>query len=112
MVKLIVVFLSVLFFSLVFSRPTINESIGSIEAFLPGEGAPICISFEHCKMHDDWTPVVLTIGEFNCLLWMDKDGKVSELRGPGAPFIEPVCIIDAADKSLRKEGGALFFDVY
>ncbi|MCX6579664.1 MAG: fibronectin type III domain-containing protein [Candidatus Aminicenantes bacterium] len=54
----------------------------------------------------------LSIGELNCLLWMDESGRVLELRETGAPFVEPVCFIDVSTKTLRKEAEALHFDVY
>ncbi|MCX6581648.1 MAG: leucine-rich repeat domain-containing protein, partial [Candidatus Aminicenantes bacterium] len=54
----------------------------------------------------------LSIGELNCLLWMDESGRVLELRETGAPFVEPVCFIDVSTKTLRKEADVLHFDVY
>jgi len=113
MEKLIVFLLSALiFFSPMFSGPGNNEGIGGAEALLQSEVSRICLSFEHYKMQDGWTPVVLSMGEINCLLWMDETGRVSELREPGAPFVEPVCLIDVSTQSLWKEADALYFDVY
>jgi hypothetical protein len=112
MEKIIVFFLTALLLlstGPVFPGPGSNDGA---EAFLPGDGSTICLSFEHYKMQDGWTPVVLSMGELNCLLWMDEDGRVSELREPGAHFVEPVCFIDVSAQSLRKETDALYFDVY
>ncbi|MCX6582958.1 MAG: hypothetical protein NT166_22505, partial [Candidatus Aminicenantes bacterium] len=95
MEKVIVFILSALiFFSPVFSGTGNNEGVGGAEALLQSDGSRICLSFEHYKMQDGWTPVVLSIGELNCLLWMDESGRVLELRETGAPFVEPVCFID------------------
>jgi len=111
--KIIVFLLSALiFFSPMFSGPGNNEGIGDAEVLLQSAGSPICLSFENYKMQDGWTPVVLSLGEIDCLLLMDETGRVSELREPGAPFVEPVCFIDVSTKTLRKEADALYFDVY
>ncbi len=41
---------------------------------------PIAISFETYKAGEGWTPVVLSLGELQVLLWMDGYGKLSEMR--------------------------------
>lgn len=111
MTKVIVFFLSVLLtFSPVFSRAVSNESAG--ETFVLEEGSFICLSFENYQKKDGWTPVVLSLGELNCLLWMDETGRVSELREFGAPLVEPVCFIDVTIQSLAKDAGTLYFEVY
>ncbi|MCX6583442.1 MAG: fibronectin type III domain-containing protein [Candidatus Aminicenantes bacterium] len=113
MEKIIVfIFSALIFFSPMFSGTGNNEGIGDAEVLLQSAGFPICLSFEHYKMQDGWTPVVLSLGELNCLLWMDESGRVLELRETGAPFVEPVCVIDVMNKSLRREADVLHFDVY
>ncbi|MDQ1352707.1 MAG: hypothetical protein QG657_3013 [Acidobacteriota bacterium] len=113
MEKLIVFILSTLiFFSPVLARAGNDGGIKGDETFLFSDRATVRISFEHYKMQEGWTPVVLSIGEINCLLRMDETGKVLEMREPGAPSAEPVCFIDVVTKSLRKEADSLYFDVY
>jgi len=82
------------------------------ETFLLEEETPICLSFENYQRKDGWTPVVLSFGELNCLLWMDASGRVSELRETGAHFVEPVCFIDELAQSLGQDADTLYFEVY
>jgi len=96
-------------FGPVFASDGINDRA---ESFLLADESPICVSFEHYKMQDGWTPVVLSMGEFRCMLWMDASGRVSERMETDTPFVEPVCFIDASTKSLRKGADTLYFDVY
>jgi hypothetical protein len=110
--KVLVFFMAVfvlLFLSPVFAGSGSNEGA---ETFLLMEESPVCLSFENYRVRDGWTPVVLSIGELDCLLWMDEAGRVSELRETGAHFVEPVCFIDVATQSLRKGANTLYFDVY
>jgi hypothetical protein len=105
-----VFFLTVLLFlSPVFAGSASNEGA---ETFLLMEESPVCLSFENYHMRDGWTPVVLSIGELDCLLWMHAAGRVSELPETGAHFVEPVCFIDESTQSLRKGSNTLYFDVY
>ena len=97
-----------LFLSPVFAGPGSNEGA---ETFLLVEESPICLSFENYRVKDGWTPVVLSLGELNCLLWMDAAGRISELRETGTHFVEPVCSIDVSTHSMGKEANTLYFDV-
>jgi hypothetical protein len=112
MKKAVVFFMAV--FGLLFLSPVFagSESNEGAETFLLMEESPIGLSFENYQMKDGWTPVVLSIGELDCLLWMDAAGRVSELRETGAHFVEPVCFIDVSTQSLRKGANNLYFDVY
>jgi len=113
MKKTVVFFLSALL--LLSLSPVFSSGPGSndaVETFRLVEEPPICLSFENSQMKDGWTPVVLSIGELNCLLWMDDAGRVSWLRETGAHFVEPVCFIDVSTQSLGKEANTLYFDVY
>jgi len=82
------------------------------ETFLLVEGSPICLSFESYQRRDGWTPVVFSLGELNCQVWMDDAGRVSEQRDTGAPFVEPVCLIDVPAQCLAKDADTLYFEVY
>jgi len=82
------------------------------ETFLLVEGSPICLSFESYQRRDGWTPVVLSLGDINCQVWMDEAGRVSEMRESGAPFVEPVCLIDVPAQCLGKDADTLYFEVY
>lgn len=110
MKKNVVFFLTVLLFlSPVFAGPGSSEGA---ETFLLMEKSPIGLSFENYQVRDGWTPVVLSVGEFNCLLWMDDACRVSELRETDAHFVEPVCVIDELTQSLQNGANILYFDVY
>ena len=112
MKKAVVFFLTaLLFFSPVFLFPG-PGSIEGAETFLLEEETPICLSFENYQRKDGWTPVVLSLGELQCLLWMDASGWVSELRETGAHFVEPVCIIDELAQTLGQDANTLYFEVY
>jgi hypothetical protein len=82
------------------------------ETFLLTEDSPICLSFESYKEKDGWTPVVLSLGELECLLWMDEAGRVTEMRESGGHSVEPVCSIDVLAQSLVKDADSLNFEVY
>lgn len=78
MEKLLTFILSkLIFFSPVFPANGNDKEVARAETFLPGEGSSINLSFEYYKMQDGWPPMVLSIGELNCLLWMDEIGRVS-----------------------------------
>ncbi|HLP47432.1 MAG TPA: fibronectin type III domain-containing protein [Candidatus Deferrimicrobium sp.] len=112
MEKLIILVLTVfLFFSPVFSRA---DNTNGKEFFLVNQESPIYLSFENYQMKDGWTPVALSIGELDLLLWMDENGKVLELPGTGgtSAYDEPVCIIDIPAHCLKKNGTTLYFEVY
>ncbi len=112
MKKAAVFFLTaLLFFSPVFLFPGLGSNKGA-ETFLLEEETPICLSFENYQRKEGWTPVVLSFGELNCLLWMDASGRVSERRETGAHFVEPVCIIDELAQSLGHDANTLYFEVY
>jgi hypothetical protein len=52
-----------------------TRSNEAAETFLLKEGSPICLSFESYQRRDGWTPVVLSVGDINCLLWiLPRDG--------------------------------------
>ena len=101
--------IALLSLNLVFSRDMNDEAA---ETFLIVEGTPICLSFEYYRVRDGWTPLVLSLGELNRLLWMDAANRVSELRETGTHFVEPVCFSDVSTHSLGKETSTLYFDVY
>lgn len=92
MKQIFVFFLMVLIsLSPMFSR---NESYKPAETFMLHENAPISLSFENYKMKDGWTPVVLSVGGVDCLLWMDASGRVSEWREIQDHPFAPLCFID------------------
>ena len=112
MKKSVVFFLTallLLFPGTVLPGPGNNEAA---ETFLLVGGSPICLSFESYQRRDGWTPVVLSLGELDCLLWMDAQGRVSELRDTGTHFVEPVCFIDVPAHSLGKDAHTLDFEGY
>ena len=92
--------------------PGTESNKAAAETFLLEEGTPICLSIESYQKKDGWTPVVLSVGELNCLLWMDEAGNVSELREPGGHLVQPVCSIDVLAQSLVKDADSLNFEVY
>jgi len=109
-IALFVITLGLLSQSPVFPGTGGNEA--TAETFLLEEGSPICLSIENYQKKDGWTPVVLSLGELNCLLWMDEAHRVSELREPGDHLVEPVCYIDETTQGLRKGANTLYFDIY
>ena len=108
--KLFVFFFTVLLF-LCPAIPGFGSN-GEENIYLYNNETHISLSFENYKMKDGWTPIVLSMGELNCQLWMDKDGNVSELQNTRAHVDDPVCVIDVAAHCLRKAGKTLYFDVY
>lgn len=82
------------------------------ETFLLEEGTPIYLSIESYQERDGWTPLVLSVGDVNCLLWMDEAGNVSEQRAPGDQLAVPVCSIDIQTQSLVKNADSLAFELY
>jgi hypothetical protein len=92
--------------------PGTGSNEAAADTFLLEEGSPICLSFESYQKKDGCTPVVLSLGELNCLLWMDEAGRVSELQEPGHPLVEPVCSIDVLAQCLVKDAETLYFEVY
>jgi len=109
--KQILVFFLMVFVSLnpVFPGDEINNPG---KTFMLHENASIYLSFEHYKMKDGWTPVVLSVGEVDCLLWMDAFGRVSEWREIQDNAIAPLGFIDPLNQTLGKGADLLYFDVY
>lgn len=89
-----------------------DESNGLAGTFMLHENARIYLSFETYKMKDGWTPLVLSIGDINCLLWMDASGSVSERRETHGHGIAPLFFINPLNQTLGKSADMLYFDVY
>jgi Leucine-rich repeat (LRR) protein len=84
------------------------------ETFILAKDSPIFLSFENYKMKDGWTPVVLSVGELEFLLWLDASGRISERREIGVHPFETVCTTDPSTSTPSLEMGAnkIYFEVY
>jgi hypothetical protein len=108
--QIFVFFLLVLIsLSSMFSR---NERYNPAEIFILHENTTIYISFENYKIKDGWTPLVLSVGGVDCLLWMDASGRVSEWQEIQDHPFALLCFIDPLNQTLEKGTDILYFDVY
>jgi Leucine-rich repeat (LRR) protein len=110
MKKIFVIFsIALLSLNLVFPRNMSNEER---ETFIIAEDSPIFLSFENYKMKDGWTPLVLSVGELEFLLWLDASGRISGRQEIEVHPLDTVCAIDPVTLSLEKGASKLYFEVY
>lgn len=107
----VIIFMVLFFLNPVFPGSAAENDEGT-EAFILLKDSPIFLSFETYKMKDGWTPVVLSVGELDVMLWLDASGRVTEMREPHGHVLDPVCFIDGSTRNLYKGADGLVFDVY